>query len=70
MSRKYIPWFWRLQESCPDCGWVGKEKNEVEFIMHKEGVFKCPQCGVIYSCEEFWEEYRDRYSFKMKEEDL
>jgi len=67
-KKRYIPWWMRRRESCPDCGWSSRNELDVEIMLHDTHTFTCPRCGVIYSEVDFWEEQYEKYRLTMAEE--
>lgn len=67
-KKRHVPWFWRRQVSCPDCGFIVKDGSELDRQLEHAKVFDCPRCKVHYTAEDFWEIQHDKYSFQMVEE--
>lgn len=67
-KKRYKPWFWRRRDSCPDCGWTERNNEEcIEHLLYNNGIFECPRCKTIYSPEDFYEDYENKYSYKIDE---
>lgn len=72
MKRRKIPWFWRRQMSCPDCGFVYKDEATVESaVTAKDKDFNplaltCPRCKAHYTWDDFWELGHEKYSMKAE----
>lgn len=62
-KKKWIPWFFRRQESCPDCGFI-VNRNPICFIKDSRGdmvSFTCCRCESHYSIQEYFELNADKY---------
>jgi len=68
-KKRKCPWFWKRQESCPDCGWVAASEVAFEAMIHRDKMFNCPRCHAIYNLDDFWKEYHDKYSLQIREEE-
>lgn len=69
MKNRKIPWFWRRQLSCPDCGFIYDEAYwaKAVTIRDKKGyplATTCPRCKAHYTEEDFWALQSDKYSLK------
>jgi transcription elongation factor Elf1 len=65
-KKKRVPWFFKRQTSCPDCGFIFPHHEEVgsmtlDATNHEPVSFTCPRCASHYTWEEFWELNYDKY---------
>ena len=80
-AKRKVPWFWRRQTSCPDCGHVYHGEAEVDAATTRHAAKKdsdgipfpvsitCPRCKAHYGWDEWWEIQHDKYSLKSTEEE-
>jgi ssDNA-binding Zn-finger/Zn-ribbon topoisomerase 1 len=69
-SKRKIPWFFRQQCSCPDCGFIYTFKDYESAITRGDKgqlvSIDCPRCHVHYTMEEFHELCSGKYSQKAE----